>query len=118
MKINGITFTDPSSAELSYENVDKAERNALATMLIDGVALKKTYALKWPRLLAAEAKSMLEQVTSVTSRIVPIEFTDPLTGTAVSCNFYTGASKKMNIGKIVGGLAEWVEDVSFSIIEQ
>jgi hypothetical protein len=117
MILNGHTYTDPSVAELTYSNVDKAERNANALMLIDGVALKRKYEFSWAYLSIAEAKQLMIDTTSVANRIIAVSFYDLLTDTYVSGNFYTG-DKKVKITKLVANVAPYVRDISFNIIEQ
>ncbi len=117
MIINGHTYPDPVVAEVKYMNIDKAERNANALMLIDGVALKRSYNFSWAHMTPALTKQLLEDVTSVTTRIISITFFNPLTNTYVAGNFYTG-DKSVKITRLVNDLAPWLEDISFDLIEQ
>lgn len=117
MILNGHTYPDPTVADLTYSNVDKAERNANALMLIDGIALKRKYEFSWAYLSIAHAKQLMEDTTSVTNRIIAVTFYDLLTDTYVSGNFYTG-DKKVKITRLVANKAPFVQDISFNLIEQ
>jgi hypothetical protein len=100
-----------------YSNIDVAERNADALMLIDGVTLKRKFKLSWKYLSITDAKNMMLDITNVANRIVPISYYEILTDTVVSGNFYTG-DKEFNITKLVAGKAPYIMDFSFNIIEQ
>ncbi len=116
MTINGDTYPDPSSCNVSIEHIDQAERNSAGTMLIDAITVKRKYEFRWNRLSNSDAQSLLTVVSSLT-RFVELQFTDPVTGAIRTGTFYTG-SKSAEVQRLSSGVAIGWVNIGFSAIEQ
>jgi len=117
MKINGVTVPTPSSIEYQLEHIDQAERNANATMLIDGIAVKVKLGMAWNYLSPSDAKTIMENTAAVAKRIVLVEdYPSPLTGTFTSGYFYFGG-KKAGVMHIRSGNTIGYENFTVNAIE-
>ena len=118
MKFNGVTVPMPSAIEYQLEHIDKAERNANGTMLIDGITTKVKLNFIWNYLSPSDAKTIMDNTASVATRIILIEdYPSPVTGTLTTGYFYTGG-KKGGVMQFSGGNTRGYVDFSLNAIEQ
>ena len=116
MKISGITIKTPTELSIDIEPVDKAERTESGLMMIEFIANKRKLSCSWVYMTNAELVALFALVTTST-RIVSIEYEDPVAGATRTGNFYTGA-KGCGVNRMSGGAVTGWDDVKFNCIEQ
>ena len=115
-KINSIDIATPTAYEIGIASIDKAERNANGTMIIENIATKRKLNLAWDIITNTDLQTILQQVNA--SRFVDVEYLDSETQTLTTGTFYTG-DRMVGATPLYqsGTLSHW-RNLNFSFIEQ
>lgn len=115
-KINGTTIDTPSEYSINIASIDKAERNANGTMIIENIATKRKLDLSWANITQANLSQILGLLNA--SRFVTVEYLDSETGTLTTGTFYSGDRGTGALPLYSGGVLSHWKDFKVSLIEQ
>lgn len=111
--INGVELPAPSKYDIGIMDINKAERNAKGTMIIERITSKRKIQLSWKYL----AKEELQQLYNlVKDTYFDVEYIDPQEGGIKTGTFYAG---DRNVGAMdyIDGEIRW-KDIKFNIVER
>ena len=112
IKVNGVEILTPSGYAVGIEDIVKAERNLMGTMIINRIATKRKLELSWIFLTQSQLSALLQAVSSVTFQV---EYPDPQAGGMRTGAFYAGG-KSAGAIDYKDGEVRWKE-AKFNLIE-
>lgn len=111
--IDGMAIPTPSNCSVGIQDLSKAERNALGTMIIERIATKRKLELSWAYLSRTDLATILNAVSPV---FFTVQYMDPQTNANKSGVFYCG-DRKCDMLDFKNSVPRY-KDVSFSLIER
>lgn len=113
ININGVELPAPSKYDVGIMDINKAERNAKGTMIIERITTKRKIQLSWKYLTRNQLQSIFNLIKNT---YFDVEYVDPQTADLKTGTFYTG---DRNVGAMdyFDGEIRW-KDIKFNIIER
>lgn len=113
LNIGGVDMPSPSEITFGVMDIDKAERNANGTMIMERIATKRKLDLGWLYLTPAQLSTLLNAVAGVTFTVI---YMDPVTNANRTASFYCG-DRSVGMIDFQNGVPRYKE-IKFSIIER
>ena len=113
LAINGAAIPAPDDVGIEVNDISKAERNALGTMIIETIATKYKFSLKYSVITKEQLAALLALIKTVP---FDVTFTDPETDEVRTSSFYPG-TRSFGLLNIVNGVRCY-KDMSVNIIER
>ncbi len=114
LKITGIDIPTPSSYAVGIQDINKAERNANGTMIIERIRTGvRKIELSW-RYLSKDDTSKVLNVVSGT--VFQVEYEDPQSGVRETRTFYAG-DRSIGALDYIDGEIRW-KDIKFNVVER
>lgn len=110
--IGGSAIPTPSTFQSNVMDINKAERNANGTLIIERITTKRKLELSWNYLSQANLATLFTAVSPVTFTVV---YPDPQTGAARSGTFYAG-DRSAGMIDYQNNIPRY-KDVKFNLIE-
>ncbi len=113
IKINGVGIPAPSDYTVGIQDISKAERNAVGSMIIERIATKRKIELSWKYLDRTSLSIVLNAVADV---FFTVEYIDPQDNAVKVGTFYCG-DRKSGMLDFKNGIPRY-KDVGFNLIER
>lgn len=113
ISINGVELPTPSSYQVGIQDINKAQRNARGTMIIERIATKHKIELSWKHLENDQLQQLLNLIKDT---FFQVSYLDPQTATVVEGTFYSG-DRKVPAMDYMNGQIRW-KDIKFNIVER
>jgi hypothetical protein len=113
ISIGGIVLPPPATYNVTISNIDKTERNAAGTTIIERIATKRKISLGWDTLTGAEYSQILNAVDPV---FCSVSYFDPKDNATKSGTFYT-SDRQAPMMFFINGEPTW-NNIQFDLIER
>jgi len=113
LAINGTAIPAPDEVGFEINDISKAERNALGTMIIEKITTKYKFSLKYTVITKQELASLLSLMKTVP---FDVTFTDPETMASRTSSFYPGP-RSFGLLHVIDGQPRY-KDMAVNIIER
>jgi hypothetical protein len=113
VSINGVELPTPSTYQVGIQDLNKAQRNARGTMIIERIATKRKIELSWKHLKNDQLQQLLNLVKNT---FFEVKYLDPQTGIENTGTFYSG-DRKIGAMDYFDNNIRW-KDIKFNIVER
>lgn len=115
ISVSGVmtTMPTPTSFEVSYMDISKAERNSNGLMLIERITTKRKIQVSYDFLIASDMTKILNAVAPT---YYDVKFHDPKTNALDTANMYCG-DRSVSFIDYINGTPRY-RGVSFDLIER
>lgn len=111
--IGGVIVPPPSTYNVTLSNIDKTERNAAGTTIIERIAIKRKISLGWDNLSGTEYSQVLNAVDPV---FFSVTYFDPKDNILKTGTFYS-SDRQAPMMFFVNGMPTW-SNIQFDLIER